>query len=73
MGEENDDVKPKLNITVQYENQRRTSPSNNLMRAINLFFMAECTVLVRPTTQFKKIFDAAEVRKLCETCVCWRY
>lgn len=37
------DVKPKLTVTVQFQNQT-------------------CTVKVRSTTQFKKIFDAAEAK-----------
>lgn len=63
MSEAEEDVKPKLNITVNYEGQSMSSrvPQSRSTGLINSFYL-DVTVKVKSNTTFKKIFEAAEVR-----------
>lgn len=58
--EHKDDVKPKLTVQVQFQSQG----TGNILALLwsHLTSGTVCTVKVKSTTQFKKIFEAAEVR-----------
>ena len=68
MGEESEDVKPKIDLTINYEGQSQhpysCGPMNETLThplALNLF-PAACMIKVKASTPLKKVFDAAEVR-----------
>lgn len=70
MGEEAEDVKPKIDLTINYEGQSQHFCSRGCGMGYSCgsgersFSLAACTVKVKPTTPLKKVFEAAEVRAL---------
>lgn len=56
-----EDVKPKIDLTVNYEGQSALPPPTPW---ISLTSDAACQIKVRANTLFKKVFEAAEVCSL---------
>lgn len=66
MQEEGEDVKPKLNIIIDYEGQSQPFSvycwvTDNDIPTRRLCGPLACTVKVKPGMLFQKVFDAAEV------------
>ena len=62
MAGETEDVKPKLNLNVNYQGNRKlTRVTSVALEFIDTFSRSEITVKVKANTPFKKIFEAAEV------------
>lgn len=65
MAEEAQDVKPKLNIHVEFEGQSALSPVPKVIRVSRVAdqpSFTACTMKIKANTPFKKVFEAAEVR-----------
>lgn len=63
MSQEPADVKPKLNLQIQYEGNRVFKPYSNSKLLLIDSCRTEVTVKVKADMQFKKIFKAAAVRQ----------
>lgn len=69
MAEEGEDVKPKIDLTINYDAQGQSqhflsltyAHCGNLICRVNGLSLAACTVKVKSTTPLKKVFEAAEV------------
>jgi len=63
MADEQEDVKPKLNLNIDYQGTRSSKPfQKSLPQMVNVSLSADITVKVRANMSFKKIFEAAEVK-----------
>lgn len=61
--EEGEDVKPKLNVNIEYEGQSTSPRPHFLSRTLidRSSRRAACTVKLKAVTPFSKVFQAAEV------------
>ena len=61
MAEEGDDVKPKLNINVEFEGQSEYHLLAQSLQSPDCSIPVACTMKIKASTPLKKVFEAAEV------------